>query len=171
MRLRISHPLLLVTCLLVGLAGSPVHQAPRAMAAAAKAPAPGITFTTGVADNRFTVGQPIAITMSLSNPVPVARGFTRSETLVDYYGNVTALLTDTITLAPNQTLTQIVQPPIQGSGYFELHVTLTDQTTNTQTGGFIPFSVLRPQTRGLDPNSAFGVNGSLTQAYGNNPQA
>lgn len=172
MRSRYVNAPWVLLCMLVGLAGSPASLAPRAaLARPALAAAPALSFATGMPDNRFVVGQPISIFVSLRNPAPVAHNYARSETLVDYFGNVTALLTDTVILAAGQTVNQTVQPPIQGSGYFELHLSLTDQATNAQTTGFIPFSVLRPRAQGLDTTSAFGTNGSLTQAYGGNPQA
>ncbi len=121
--------------------------------------------------NRVTVGGPLSVQVGLSNTAPIAQTVTRALTEVDYLGNSTTLLTGTVTMAPNQVVTGTVNLATVNSGYFELHAALYDQTGAALSTAVTPFAVLRPQTTGIDPQSAFGINGGLTEFYGGTTQA
>ncbi|HVA92206.1 MAG TPA: hypothetical protein VNL71_20460, partial [Chloroflexota bacterium] len=121
--------------------------------------------------NRVAVGGPLSVQMGMSNTAPVAQTVTRALTEVDYLGNVTTLLTGTVTLAPSQVLTGTVALAVPNSGYFELHAALYDQTGAALSTAVAPFAALRPQPVGIDPQSAFGINGGLTEFYGGTTQA
>ncbi len=134
-------------------------------------PAPRISLSTNQLGNLFQPGQQMLVNLAISNPATITRVFTETETLDDYSGNQTALLTNTLTLAASQAITTTITPPIQSQGYFEVHVALADQATGGTTSAFITLGVRTPQAAVLDPASAFGVNGSLTGAYGGTQQA
>ncbi len=130
-----------------------------------------VTVTTSAPAGRYTVGQPISVTVLESNPSQSERIYSRTEYLLDYFGNATTVVSDTIALAAGENLSSPVSVPIAGSGYYEYHVTLTDQATQQQVTAFAPIGITRPQPAGLDPQSAFGINGTLTEAYGTNAAA
>ncbi|MDB5059354.1 MAG: Carbohydrate-binding family 9, partial [Chloroflexi bacterium] len=141
-----------------------------AQAKPASVPVATVSLTTGAPAGRYTVGQPVSVTVSQTNPSSTSRTYTRSETLTDYFGVTTNLLTDTITLAPGGSIAGTVPVPINGAGYYEFHLTLTDQASNQQVTATASIGVMRPQPTGLDTQSAFGTSGSLTQAYGGDQQ-
>ena len=147
---------------------NPAHGA----AATATVAAPVVSVTPSSPTGRYVVGQPISVTVSLGNPGASAGTYNRSEYLQDYFGNVTTVVSDTISLAGGAHMSSTIPVQIAGSGYYEFHVALTDQATQQQATAFAAIGVLRPQPVGVSDNqSAFGINGNLTEAYGTNAAA
>ncbi|HVA88232.1 MAG TPA: sugar-binding protein [Chloroflexota bacterium] len=158
--------ILLLVCVLAGLAGSR-----GASAQAASGPTVTLNLVGGAPFNRFMVGDPITVQVAVSNPTPTPQTLTRGLTVVDYFGNATTLLTGTITLAAGQVLSSTTTLATPSAGYFELHAALYGQAPAALSTAIAPYAVLRPQKAGLDSQSAFGINGGLTQFYGNTAQA
>lgn len=165
-RRRVLRALSLCCILLVGVpaAGHGLE------VARAAAPAPSITLSTNAVGNTFAPGQPVVVSLALTIPSGVPRTFTLGETELTFAGVGTALLTTTVTLVAGQPFRTVVPLRIAGRGYYELDVSLTDQSSGQQTLKALSVAVLDAQPAVADPTSAFGVAGSLTQAYGGNPQ-
>ncbi|MGH2388479.1 MAG: cellulase family glycosylhydrolase, partial [Chloroflexota bacterium] len=121
--------------------------------------------------NRVSVGDPLTVQLGIDNAAPIAQTVIRALTEVDYFGTTTTIMTGTVTVSAGQILTGTMTLATPNSGYFELHAALYDQTGTALSSSVAPFAVLRPQTTGLDPQSAFGINGGLTQFYGGTAQA
>ena len=113
----------------------------------------------------FLVGHPVSVVVTEANPTKAWHSYVRTETLTDYFGNVTPLRTDQSTLAPGQRVTQTVLLPFAGSGYFVFQVQLTDRVTQAQLSASTTVGIIRPQPAGLDGQSAYGVNGALQGSY------
>ena len=158
--------ILLLVCLAVGMAG-----AADTPAYAASGPTVSITLAGGAPFNRFMVGDPITVQLAVNNPAPTPQTLTRGLTVVDYFGNATTLLTGTVTLAAGQVLSTTTTLATPNSGYFELHASLYGPSSTALSTAIAAYAVLRPQKTGLDPQSAFGINGGLTQFYGNTAKA
>ena len=148
---------------------------PVSLAGAKDPPPPAVSVTLGLpkgtADSpadTYPAGQPISITVSESNPTSATCSFIRLDTLTDYFGKVTQLVTDQVTLAPGQNLVTTVPLPITGAGYYVFRVLLIDPVTQQQISASTSLGVLRPQQAGLDAASAFGVNGVLEGMYSAN---
>ncbi|HWE63072.1 MAG TPA: cellulase family glycosylhydrolase, partial [Chloroflexota bacterium] len=164
---RIMVRALVAICGILSIGASAL---PMAQARSAAAPAPGITLSTANPGNMFTPGQPVNVTLTLTNPSGPTRNFTLAESVQDYTGASTGLVTTTVTLAPNQPQTRTATVPTHGLGYYELDASLTDQTTNQQTATLISIGVMNAQSPSVNPGSPFGVVGTLTQAYGSDQQ-
>jgi hypothetical protein len=160
-------PLCLLFCWLLGAA------LPRASAqrVAAAPPNPTISLSTSRTGNFFQPGQPVSVSVTLTNGAAVARSLILTEALLDFTGTATQLYSGTVTLPAAGPTTSSVPLPIHGLGYFELDVTLTDPATgNTLASNQISIGVLPPQAITLSPQSPFGVAGNLTQAYNGKQQ-
>ncbi len=143
-----------------------------AAAQAANATAPVVSVTTSETAGRYELGQPMSVTVTIGNLSSSAGTYSRSEYLQDYFGNATTVVSDTVTLAAGERLAATVPLSITSSGYFEYHVALTDQSTQQQVTAFAPIGVLRTVPAGAaDLQSAFGINGNLTEAYGRDAAA
>jgi hypothetical protein len=118
---------------------------------------PAMSVAASNADGRYQVGQPISVTVTLSNSGSIAGTFNRSEYLQDYFGNQTTVLSDTLTLAAGAQESSTVPVQITGTGYFEFHASLTDQATQQQATAFAVIGVLPQQpAASLDSQSAYG---------------
>lgn len=170
MPLSPSRPVLRVLLVLCGLLALLVPSIATTHARPPAAPTPTIALSTANPGNYFAPGQPVNVTMTLTNPSGAARPFTLAETVQDFTGATTGIMTSTVTLAPGQPQTSSVAVPTHGLGYYQLNVSLTDQSSNATTTSQISIGVMNAQAATLNPASQFGVNGTLTQAYGSDEQ-
>ena len=166
-RLSLFH--LLACCGLLALLAP--SMAVHVRAASSKAGVtPTITLATTQPGNIYAPGQTVTATVTLKLPSGVATTYTRVESMQDYFGAVTPIVTDTVTLTPNQPVTTTVTVPVHGSGYFELDVTLTPPGASAPIQlAALPIGVLRPHAPPT-ADSPFATIGSLTQAYNNDPK-
>ena len=140
----------------------PALPARAARQSAVVVPAPVVALSTNAHNNIFPPGAQVAALVSLTNRAKTARAYTLAESVQDYTGASTSLVTTTVTLAPNQPSASVVPIPTHGNGYYELDVSLTDQATNVATIGTLHMAVMQLQGAHLDPTSAFGAAGTLT---------